>query len=206
MFKFIRILRNLIPKLSYKYLLFIIIVVAGCSYQVVQVIQVFMKFETKIDVSYDQNNEISIPMVSFCKSTEKMFGNSSQEIKGLSPAQLYNHTYKFNEVFIGTKFITSNGKYDEITSFNEENQNIGKIYYEKTISDSLVCYQFKYLHSKQLKHKEGAIYRFHLYHQASMDTFKFPYFLFLSSDINYPKFKTDNPLFIFGNNFFYLNK
>ena len=202
MFKFITILRNVIPKLSYKYLLFITIVIACCSYQVIQVIQVFLKFETKIDVSYDQSNEIAIPMVSFCRRTDNMFRNSSQQIKGLSPAQLYNHTFKFGEVLFSMKFIISNDNYEEINNFNEENQNINEIYYEKTISDSLVCYQFKYLHSKQLKYKQERIYTFRLYHQDSMDAYNYPYFLFLSSDINYPNHKTDNSIFIFGNNFF----
>ena len=200
MFKFITILRNLIPKLSYKYLLFITIVIAGCSYQVIQVIQVFLKFETKIDVSYDQSNEIAIPMVSFCRRTDNMFRNSSQQIKGLSPAQLYNHTLKFGEVFFSMKFIISNDKYKEI-NFVEENQNINEIYYEKMISDTLVCYQFKYLHSKQLKYKQEKIYTFRLY-QGSMDVYNYPYLLFLSSDGNDPNLKTDNKLYLFGNNYF----
>ena len=85
-------LRKFIPKLSIKYLIFIIFIMIGCSYQIIKVTQVFLKFETKVDVSYDQNNENVIPMVSFCKPTKFMLRNSESQIKQLSPAQLYNQT------------------------------------------------------------------------------------------------------------------
>ena len=90
MVKFKVNLRKLLPKLSIKYLLFIILIIIGCSYQIIQLAQVFWGFETKIEVKYNQNNEIAIPMVSFCKPTQIMFRNSSQNnsFKGFSPAQL----------------------------------------------------------------------------------------------------------------------
>ena len=71
-------LRKLLPKLSIKFLLFIIFIIIGCSYQIIQLTQVFLKFETKVDLKYEQNNEVVIPMVSFCKPIEFMFRNSSQ--------------------------------------------------------------------------------------------------------------------------------
>ena len=83
-------LRKLLPKLSIKYLIFIIFIIIGCSFQIIQLTQVFLKFETKVQLKYEQNNEIVISMVSFCKPTELMFRNSSQNnsFKGFSPAQL----------------------------------------------------------------------------------------------------------------------
>ena len=196
-------LRILIPKLSIKYLLFIIIIIIGCSYQIIQLTQVFLKFETKVDVKYDQDNEIVIPIVSFCKRTFAVFRDSSRNSsKGLSPAQFYNQTFSFAEVFIGLKFIISNDEYDKIVNFIDDKQNDSKIHYEKTISNLMICYHFKYLHSKQLKHKQRRIYTFELYHQNYEISFKFPYDLFLTSEINYPNYEKDNPLYIYGNNFF----
>ena len=49
-----------------------------------------------------------------------------------------------------------------IVNFTDENQNNNEIHYEKTISDR-ICYHFKYLHLKQLKHKQATIYSFYLY-------------------------------------------
>ena len=117
-----------------------------------------MAFETKVDIKYEQKNEIVIPMVSFCKPIWIMHRNLSQKIKGLSPAQVYNQTFGFAEVFIGIYFIGSNSIYHNIVNFPDRKQNNSEIYYEKTISDLMICYQFKYLLSKQLKHKEVYIY------------------------------------------------
>ena len=209
MAKFDTNIKKLIPKLSIKYLMFIVIIIIGCSYQINQLTQVFLEFETKVDVKYDQNNEIVIPMVSFCKPTEFMFRNSSQNnlSKGLSPAQLYDQTFSFAEVFIVIEFTLLNDKYVEIVNFTDKEQNNNKIYYEKTISYEMICYHFKYLHS-ELKHKQGKLYLFYLYHQNDVflnDTLlynNYHYYLFISSNTNYPNLQTDNPLFISGNKFF----
>ena len=203
------ILTKLKHKLSIKFLLFIIIIIIGCSYQIIQLVQVYFEFETKINVKYNENNEIVIPMVSFCQKTDFMFRNSSQHINEMSPAQVYNQTLSFNEVFIEIEFIRSNGKYEYsiIDNFKDEEQNNGEIYYEKTISSKIICYHFKYLHSKQLKRKQRTIYKFQLYHQ-NYGTFiiNFPYSLFLTSDVNYPNVQKDNLILIYGNIFFSLTK
>ena len=54
-------------------------------------------------------------------------------------------------------------EYGIIVNFIDENQNNSEIHYEKTISDRMICYHFKYLHLKQLKHKQATIYSFYLY-------------------------------------------
>ena len=208
MAKFNADFEKLIPKLSIKYLMFIVIIIIGCSYQITQLTQVFLKFETKVDMKYEQNNEIIIPMVSFCKPTKYMFRNSSQQINGLTPAQVYNHTFSFAEVFIGIKFVPSNNK-EKTVNFTDKEENNSEIYYEKTISDFMTCYHIKYLHSKQLKHRQGTIYIFDLYHQndifsydTTLEYINFPYNLYLSSGINYLNLETDNWVNIYGNNFF----
>ena len=53
-----------------KYLMFIIIITIGCSYQIIQVTQIYFKFETKVDVKYEQNNGIVVLMVSICEETK----------------------------------------------------------------------------------------------------------------------------------------
>ena len=198
MAKFIAIIRKLIPKLSYKYLLFILFVFVGCLYQLIQVIHVYLKFETKVDLSYDQNNEIVIPMVSFCRPTNYMFRNSSRDINGLTPSQVYNMTFDFNEIFIELRVLQSNYSY-QMFNLTNEHQNKSEIHYEKTISKDLICYQFKFPDSKQLKHKQGMIYSFWLYYHNLQITFPF-YYLFLTSDVNNPSYIYDNYLCIFGNN------
>ena len=102
-----------------------IIIIIGCSYQIIKLTQVFLKLKTKVDVKYEQNNEIAIPMVSFCKYTKDMFRNTLQihSSKGLSPLQLYNHTFSFAEVFSVIEFIRSDGKLGKIVNFTDEKQN-----------------------------------------------------------------------------------
>ena len=77
-------------KLSIKYLLFIILIIIGCSYQLIQVSQVYFKFETKVDVKYEQTNQVAIPMVSFCEEIGVMLRNSSKKIH-LKDYHLHNY-------------------------------------------------------------------------------------------------------------------
>ena len=198
-----KFITKLIPKISIKYLLFIILIIIGCSYQIIQVTQLFLKFETKIEVKYEQNDEIIIPMVSFCKPTRFSFRNSSQKIIGLSPAQIYNQTFDFNELFIELEYISSEGSFHKIHNFEDETE----IEFEKTISSDLVCYHFKHLNSKEIKHKQKKIYLFHLYHHHNNVTeIIVPfYYLFFTSNVNYPNSLKDNFLFIYGKNFYFIN-
>ena len=63
-------------------------------------INVMIPFISFLREHYNQNNEIVIPIISFCKPTLKMLRNSSQRIQGLSPAQLYNETFSFSDISI----------------------------------------------------------------------------------------------------------
>ena len=76
--------------------------------------KIFLEFETKVDIKYDTKSQIVIPMVSLCKQTKNSFRNSSQQINGLSPAQIYNQTFNFNDIFIKLKYIRLNREFDQI--------------------------------------------------------------------------------------------
>ena len=65
-------LNKLNCKISWKYLLFILVIIIGYSYQVIQIIQIYLQFETKIDVKHDDQNEIAIPMLSLCKDITRI--------------------------------------------------------------------------------------------------------------------------------------
>ena len=141
-------------------------------------------------------------MVSFCRQTFYSFRNSSQQINGLTPAQVYNMTFDFNEIFVDIGFNRSNDQYKRtINLTDEKDQNKYETNKVKTISNDLICYHFKHPYSRQLKYKRGIIYKFWLYHQNDQNSIPV-YFLFLTSDINYPNLYNDNLVYIFGNNFF----
>ena len=194
--KFKTILQRFILKLSIKYLLFIFIIIIGCSYQVIHVSKVYFEYETKIDVKYNQKSEIVIPMVSFCRPTIYSFRNSSEpkSIKGMSPAQVYNQTY-LDEIFIEIVFFRMDGKVIKVVNnFTDENQN--EIQFEKTISSSMICYHFKYPNAKQLNNTEVYVYKIYLYYPIEN---AYPYYnLFITSDINYPNPKNDDYFKLFG--------
>ena len=96
-------LKKLKPKISYKYSIFISLITAGCLYQIIQVFIVFFKFETKIDFSIDKN-QLTIPMVSFCRPLKKTFKSEKFNIHGMTPAQIDNNTFNFGEIFVYIKY------------------------------------------------------------------------------------------------------
>ena len=57
--KLLTILRKFNSKISWGYLLFILFIIIGYSYHVIQVIQVYLQFETKIHVKYNDNSLLS---------------------------------------------------------------------------------------------------------------------------------------------------
>ena len=189
-------LKKLKPKISWKYLLFILFIIIGCSYQVIHVSKMYFEFETIVDVKYEKS-EIVIPMISICEETIYLFRNSSEfkSIEGMSPAQVYNQTFNFNEMFIEIRFYSNDEKVEKlVTNFTDEDQN--EIQYEKTISSYMTCYHFKYLNTKQLNNKELYTYSIYLYyHNESVSPY---YHLFISSDMNYPNLRNDDHFKIFG--------
>ena len=193
------ILNKLNSKISWKYLLFIFIIIIGCSYQVIQVIQVYLEFETKIDVKYDDQSEIAIPKVSLCKPTTFLMRNSSlrynETIIGLSPAQLYNMTFNFKEIVVQLRYYNGTSS-PYVEKFKDaEHQIKSIIHYEKTISLLRICYHFKYSNVKQIKAKNIRPFHLQLSHR---DESIVPYNLYLSSSIDY-KLNAAKSLQIFGN-------
>ena len=164
----------------------------GCSYQVTKIIQVYLQFETKIDVKYDDDvNEIAVPKLSLCKDTKLMMRNFSstdyEKIVGLSAAQLYNMTFRFKEIIMD--FIEP-----PVKEFKDEKHRIKAIiHYKKTISLSRICYHFKYSNENQITGKNMLVYNLILYNQD--ETY---YHLYLSSNIDY-KLNGAKSLQIFGN-------
>ena len=191
MAEFFKKLKKLKWKLSWKYLLFILFIIIGCSYQVIQIVKVYLEFETKIDVKYDDQSEIAIlPKLSLCKETTFLMRNYSlrdyKKILGLSPAQLYNMTFSFKEIVIG--FISPPAKQFE----DEEHRIKAIIHYEKTISLLRTCYHFKYPNENRITGKNTLVYNLNLYnHEIHYD-------LYLSSNIDY-KLNRAKSLEIFGN-------
>ena len=205
------ILRKLKPKISIKILLFNLIISFGCLYQIVQVFSVFLEFETKIDVSID-NNEIGIPMVSFCMYPSDVFRDGEKDTYGLTPAQVYNKTLNFGEIFMYMEYYLTdneNGYYDSyhklITNIAEHEEDIQlrkfnstvDIQIEKTISHEHVCYNFKHPQDKVKRPKTStSIYIFILYHQKNA---KFN--IILSSKNHSPNNEFDNLFSLSGDNF-----
>ena len=185
-------MKKLKSKISWKYLLFLLFVIIGCSYQVIQIIDVYLQFETKIDVKYhDDVNEIAIPKLSLCKDTRLLMRNFSstdyENIVGLSAAQLYDMTFSFKEIIMD--FI-----YPSVKEFKDEEQGINaRINYKKTKSLKRICYNFKYSNEYQKTAKNKMVYYLILYSQN--DTY---YTLHLSSDIDY-KLERAKSLQVFGN-------
>ena len=110
-------------------------------------------------------------------------------------------TIDFNEYFTEKDFMDSNDRYHKIFNLTNEGQNKSKskIHYEKNMSNHLICYHFKHPDSKQLKHKQGNIYLFWLYHQNDQTSISFCS-LFFTSNVNYPNHLYDNHLYLFSNN------
>ena len=192
-------LRKRNSKISWKYLLFILFIVIGYSYQVVQVIQVYLQFETKIDVKFNDENEISVPMLSLCKPTSRLMRNYSlinfKRFFGLSPAKIYNMTFSFKEIVIDLAY--SDGRsISSVKEFKDEEHQIKSIiHYEKTINVYVSCYNFKYSNAKKIINKKKVAYDIKLYHYGAIET---PYYLHLSSNMDNNVYK-GNYLEIFGN-------
>ena len=196
-------IKSLEPKISVKYLFFILIISVGCLYQVIQVTIVFLEFETKIDISIDKN-DLTIPMVSFCTGSSVLFKTNKNHIYGLTPAQLNKDTFNFGDIFVYMYYyyrddvverkedIYNFTKYEKFVQSKESNSEM-TIQIEKSISTHRICYNFKYPKTKLIKPKwlsgERTIYRFILYHHHHGSE----YDLILSANDHYPN--TENQHF-----------
>ena len=117
-------LKKLKPKISWKYLIFVSLISGGCLYHVVQVSLAYFEFETKIDFSIDKN-DLTIPMVSFCRLPIFAFRSQNYNLFGITSAQFYNNTYNFGEIFLFMKYyfkIKNLKTYLQIFNFTKHEQ------------------------------------------------------------------------------------
>ena len=213
MTKFISKLAKLLSKISYKYLLlllFILIISISCLYHVFQVTLIYLRFETKIDFSINKN-DLKIPMISFCRNAFYQFKDKKRPTYGLTPAQVYNETFSFGDIFLRMNYYYYNKRFKDhtfwhVTNFkrhetlvnSEDFDSKTMIYIEKTFTDYTVCYNFKHFQDKLIKPKwisgERKILKFYLYnHKYSKYFVAERYELFLSGNdydiIDYNPFK-----------------
>lgn len=193
-------------KLSFKYLLFILFVFFGCLYQIIQITEVFLKFDTKIDVSFETKDQIDLK-VRICKHTNALFRNSSiKSAEGMSPAQIYNNTFGFDQILINVGYLSPDHNYILIKLINYYDlikyqddvqlRDPKQLRIEKVISYDQICYQFsqnqiKIDINKNIKRKQ--ILYFVVFHRDPDKNFH----LFIDSDDNFLQIKGIN---------FYVNK
>ena len=154
MAQFITKLKSLKSKISIPSLIFLIFIIVGCLYQVIQVTEVYFRFETKVDLTYYDTNQFTVPIVSFCRDANKSFKNTSiKSTKGMSTDQIINKTYNFGDFIINMYYIVENGVLVYIKNFSsfEMNSLTGKrnktkydIQFEKVIFSTIICYNLKH--------------------------------------------------------------
>ena len=141
-----------------------------------QVCLVYFEFETKIDF-WNDKNVLTFPMVSFCRTSNRLIKDLDTKIIGVTPAQLDNNTFDFDKIFILMGFNYQDEKLDKNGSILDFKKQIVYPEYlnpklviqiEKTISYPTVCYNFKYPNRKLIIPKwingERTIFKFVLYH------------------------------------------
>ena len=140
-----------------------------------------------------------------------MFRDGEQETYGLTPAQIYNKTFGFGEVFILVKYYlmdNENGyynqhyrqienikKYEEYMKSEEFNSTVG-IQFEKIITHDFICYNFKHPQDKTKRSKiTDTIYTFILYHHKNRE------FNIVLSSKSHSNNKYDNLFKVLGDKF-----
>ena len=185
-------------KTKISHLIFIALCFIGCLYHVIKVTEVYLSFQTKIDVSFDTESQIVVPLVSFCKSKFALMINESRRNYAASiktpstPAAIYNSTFGFKDVFLFCRYRDRNGYYN----YSHHCQLDGGFQIEKTVNHLFVCYNFKH---PQFNHKDrlkGMLYEFWIYHHHQSE-----YILYLSSDNNVPNGESTNSLKLISNYF-----
>lgn len=135
-------------------LIFFLFVISGCLYQIIQVIEVYLKFETKVDVSYHYKSEFAVPIMSFCWKAKYVLKNRSiKSIEEMSFEQIYNQTKNSGDVIIRMEYrvkdawvgIYNFSKYEINTLTGRRNKTKYDIGLEKKIirrqgDDDEFCY------------------------------------------------------------------
>ena len=178
------------------YLIFIALCFVGCLYHVIKVTEVYLAFQTKIDISFDTRSQIVVPLVSFCKPKfALMINESHRDIfdsmeTPLTPAAIYNSTFGIEDVFLLCVYVDENG----LNKFSKQCQLNNQLQINKTINGFTVCYNFKHPQFNQMKYRyKGVIYEFWLYHHHQSE-----YSLFISPENNFPNGRSPDSLKLIG--------
>ena len=179
-------------KTKISYLIFITLCFVGCLYHVIKVTEVYLSFQTKIDVSFDTKSQIVVPLVSFCKPKFALMVNESRRNyftsfnTPLTPAAIYNSTFDVEDVFLFCTYVKESG----LLGISKHCQLNNQLQINKTVNDWVVCYNFKHQQLNRMEHRhKGIIYEFWLYHHHQSE-----YLLYLSSDDNFPNGLSPNCL------------
>ena len=181
---------------SFAYFIFILVCMIGCLYHVTQITQVYLTFQTKIDVSFDAKSQIVVPMVSFCKSRFFLYEhdeNFLKQINDLFPKSIHSKTHNISSVFLHCSAKTDKVGYN---FFQKCNMETGGIQTGKTVNYHYVCYNFKHPKFSQSKPRQrGFIYEFWLYHHIRHRS---EFQLYFTKDNNGPNGQSFNSLKLTG--------
>ena len=175
------------------YLIFILICLIGCLYHVVKVTQVFLTFETKVDVSLDSESQIVVPKITFCKALSHSYKSNRRKTDKTSILSIFNNTYDSSDVLLPCNVkIDRNSTHEEATFTSCRHS---KVKAEKIISHFDICYSIKHPQfSKDGIRRSGHLLNLLFYHHNGKKLS-----LHLTSDTNIPDVRSDNSLQSFGN-------
>lgn len=160
--KYFKFVFNLFEKIAFSYLIFIIFCFVGCIYHVVQISQVYFSFHTKVDVQVDLSNQITVPMVSLCKSTYQSMKNITDQVT-LTPKFVFDQTYDFDETFFKCKLRLNDT--DSIEASNCSDLISSGVQHEKTVNDRYICYHIKHPQfSNAISRQQGILFMLNFYH------------------------------------------
>lgn len=196
-------------KLSISFIIFIALCLAGCLYHVIEITDVYLKYQTKVDVSFDGDSQIVVPLVTFCRMKEASYRNIEKpmQMQNPTPSLIDNITYDVSEIFFLYILVTDN-HHDGIAVHQFEKLQDYGVQVEKTINYRFICYNFKHFQFSKYKPRiNGRIYEFMLYqhnHFNLIGRMKDHYNLYLTSEKRVPNGQSINSLKLIGN-FYKLN-
>ena len=136
-----------IPKLLIPYLIFITLIFIECSYQVAKVIEVYFKFPTKVDVSFDWESQIVVPLITFCRARSYLHKSLSISfVNRFSPSLLYNTTFNttFNTAEVFRLCSLGNDDDDQFEQLKCDQLKNRGFQITKTVNFYKICYNFNH--------------------------------------------------------------
>ena len=185
MAEFLIKLRNFKCKISIPYLIFLLFVISGCSYHIIQLMQLYLKFETKVGVSYHYKNEFAVPIISLCWEAKYLLKNYSEttSTEGMSLDHIYNKTKDFGDVIINMGYDFKNAwvniynfsEYEINTLTGKRNKAKYYVKFKKTIIRGFgdkVCYNL--IHPEITLNKSSAVVLFSIDLNQQFNIYLFP--------------------------------